>query len=92
MMDVKEAVFSDFTGAPVDDVDRFKMELLPLLEFPYDEGVVTGKDLNCFFGITDDGGRTLSALVLVLSHSNLQVVRFIGRMDPSVVDVLSGLR
>lgn len=90
MMDVSEAVFSDFTNVIQDDIDRFKFELYPLLEFLSDKGS-SDPDLNCVFGVSEDGGKTISEIVLILTHSNLQIVRFIGdHMDPSVIDLLVG--
>lgn len=90
MLNVSEAVFSDFTDVPADVTDRLKVELLPLLDFVSDAGS-WDPDLNCAFGITQDGGRTISAIVMVLSHSNLQIVRFVGQMDPAIMDMLSGM-
>lgn len=90
MLNVTEAVFSDFTNAPEEYVERFKTELLPLLDFRTSDGA-SDPDLNCTFGLTEDGGKTMSSFVIVMSYSNLQIIRLNGQIDPAVMDILAGL-
>lgn len=89
MYSMDEAVFSDFSDVPADQTARFKHELLPLLDYMNDDDV-SDPDLNCIFGLTENGGKTISSLVMVLSHSNLQIVRFIGESNPTILDLLTG--
>lgn len=91
MMNVGEAVFYDFSAVPEDVVERFRLGLLPYLEFENREGY-SDPALNCVFGVSDDGGRSLSSLLIVLSQADLQMIRFVGQMDPSIMDVLTDLR
>lgn len=89
MADVNEAIFSSFSDVPQDDVDRFKIQISPLLDFRSPDSD-TSQDLDCIFGVSADGGATLSEIVLILSHPDLQIVRFAGKMDPSVMELLTG--
>lgn len=87
-MNVSEAVFSDFTRVPEEDVARFKLALLEKLDFITPDNV-SDPELNCAFGLTEDGGKSMSALVIVMSYSNLQMIRLNGPIDPSVFNILA---
>lgn len=88
MMNVDEAVFSDCSGVSSGMEERFKVDLLPLLEFISEDGS-SDPDLNCFFGLTKDGGKSISTLVVILSSDGLNVVRLVGQIDPAVMDILA---
>lgn len=87
-INVNEAIFSDCSAVSSDMADRFKVDLLPLLEFIGNNGS-SDPDLNCFFGLTQDGGKTISTLVMILSSDGLNVVRLVGQIDPAVLEILA---
>lgn len=84
LMDVDEALLSDFTGVPEDVCDAYRYSLYSLLGVP---GMGPDSKTAYAFGLTGDDSRSVEGLVLFVPYPNLEIVQLSGDINSEIFNI-----